>query len=214
MNKLCSIIAGGDFSPLHNIKKSDFIIACDKGYKYALKSKITPDLIVGDFDSCDILSKIDLGYDNIFNNSKIIKLNKEKDETDTMFAVKYAIEHNFEEIFFYCYLGGRFDHIIANIQAASYAMQKMNHCQVFDKNNEIHFIKNRKITIPKKDNCSLSLFSFSDCCKRVSIKNVKYPLNNANLNNYFPIGISNEWINDAEISVSSGILMIIISKLV
>jgi len=208
MNKLCSIISGGDFSSLDDIEKSDFIIACDKGYEYALESKIKPDLIVGDFDSCDVLSKIDS------NNSKIIKLNKEKDETDTMFAVKYAIEHEFDEIFFYCFLGGRLDHIIANIQAASYAMKKINHCKVFDKKNEIHFIRDYKIVIPKRKNCSLSLFSLSDCCTGVSINNVKYPLNNAILNNCFPIGISNEWINDAEISVCSGILMIVISRLI
>lgn len=213
MNKLCSIISGGDFSPIDGIEKSDFIIACDKGYKYALRSKIKPDLIVGDFDSCDVLSKIDFNYNNISNNSKIIKLNKEKDETDTMFAVKYAVEHGFDEIFFYCFLGGRFDHIIANIQAASYAMKKINHCKVFDEKNEIHFIRDYKMVIPKRKNYSLSLFSLSDCCTGVSINNVKYPLNNAILNNCFPIGISNEWINDAEISVSSGILMIVISKI-
>lgn len=213
MNKLCSIISGGNFSPLDDIKKSNFIIACDKGYEYALKSKITPDLIVGDFDSCNILPKIDLNHNNILNNSKIVKLNKEKDETDTMFAVRYAIEHDFNEIFFYCFLGGRFDHTIANIQAASYAMKKINYCKVFDEENEIHFIRDRKIIIPKRKNCSLSLFSLSDCCRGVSINNVKYPLYDATLNNCFPIGVSNEWINDAEIIVSSGILMIVISKL-
>lgn len=213
MSKLCSIISGGNFSPLDDIEKSDFIISCDKGYEYAMKAKVTPDLVVGDFDSCGILSKIDINNDNILSNCKIIKLNKEKDETDTMFAVRYAIEHGFDEIFFYCFLGGRFDHIIANIQAASYAMKKINHCKVFDNNNEIHFIRDHKIIIPKRKNCSLSLFSLSDCCKGVSVSNVKYSLNNSTLNNCFPIGISNEWINDAEISVSSGILMIVISKI-
>ena len=62
MSKLCSIISGGDFSSLDDIEKSDFIIACDKGYEYAIRSNIKPDLTVGDFDSCDILSKIDLNY--------------------------------------------------------------------------------------------------------------------------------------------------------
>ena len=49
------IIFGGQISEistevLNLITKNDFIICADKGYEFALKNKITPNIIVGDFD--------------------------------------------------------------------------------------------------------------------------------------------------------------------
>jgi len=35
MKRICSIISGGDYSLLTDIDKSEYIIACDKGYEYA-----------------------------------------------------------------------------------------------------------------------------------------------------------------------------------
>ena len=51
MKGLCAIISGGEYSPMDDIKAAEYIIACDRGYSYAKRSGIVPDLLLGDFDS-------------------------------------------------------------------------------------------------------------------------------------------------------------------
>ena len=202
MNK-CVIISGGEFESLEDISGADFIVACDKGYFYACKRNIVPSLIVGDFDS----------YDGMVDESlPVLRFQKEKDDTDTMIAVKYAIQHGFGEVQIRCGLGGRLDHTIANIQAGAYAVKYGLRASVIGRDTEIHILNNSSMTIPKKEGCCISLLSHSDICEGVSISGVKYPLNDAVLTNAFPLGISNEWIDDeAIVKCNRGILIIIIN---
>ena len=51
MKKTWAIVAGGKFSPLRDIEKCEYIIACDLGYEYLHREGLRPDLLVGDFDS-------------------------------------------------------------------------------------------------------------------------------------------------------------------
>lgn len=204
MEGFCSIVSGGEFSPLDGIKLSNFVISCDKGYEYISRYGFLPDLAIGDFDSYQ-------GF--IPKKIPIIKLPKEKDETDTMVAIKYAVNRGFKKIFLYCALGGRFDHVIANIQSSVWAAPYLEYLKILSKNEEIYFITNSKINIPKKKNYSISVFSATNECENVTIKNTKYTLNNYTLTNSFPLGVSNEWIDNAEISVGNGILMIVLSKI-
>ena len=203
--KKCVIISGGEYEPMENIGNSDFIIACDKGYSYACKSGIVPDLVVGDFDSFD---------GEINEKLPVIRFQREKDDTDTMIAVKYAVQHGFDEIQIRCALGGRLDHTLANIQAGVYAVKHGLKAYVIGKETEIYILSNSEMTIPRKENCSISLLSHSDTCEGVSAMGVKYTLRNAGLTNGFPLGISNEWIaEEVTVSVEKGILLTIVSKL-
>ena len=65
-------------------KDGDFVVCADKGYEFCKNADITPDLIIGDFDSC----QIDLPQD-----VKTIKLNPVKDDTDTLSCIKKALEY-------------------------------------------------------------------------------------------------------------------------
>ena len=59
----CVIISGGDYSPSVKIYTDDYIIACDRGYEYALRMGAEPDLVLGDFDSCSPETAEELGAD-------------------------------------------------------------------------------------------------------------------------------------------------------
>lgn len=202
--KTCAIISGGDFAPLSDIEKADFIIVCDKGYEYAKNSAIAPHLFIGDFDSfsgkvpCDIPT---------------VTLPTEKDETDTMAAVKYAVNHGFTDILLFCALGGRLDHLLGNLGAAAYAAKAGLAVKITDLNNEIYVLSNSKITLPKKDDFSISLISLTDKCESVSISGGKYPLRNAVLTSASTLGISNEWIDDITVSLGQGVLAIVMSRM-
>lgn len=205
MEKICSIISGGDFAPLTGIEKSDFIIACDKGLDYARKEGITPNLIVGDFDSFT---------GSLPDDIPILPLPVMKDDTDTMAAVRHAIDsHQFGKITLYCALGGRLDHLFANLQAGAFAASAGLTVEIIDENTQIIIMPPGELKLPPKKNYSLSLFSLSDTCLGVNISGAVYPLNDAEIRSTFPIGVSNQWVSDVTISFREGILMVILSRL-
>ncbi len=199
--KKCLIISGGDFSPILPQNTDTFIIACDKGYEYAKKSNIQPNLILGDFDSYE---------GSLPKDIKTITLPKEKDDTDTLYAVKYAIEKGYRKIELTCALGSRIDHTLGNIQCALYALSNGAHITISEQHEKIHFLQNGSLTLDKNQCYSVSVLSASEKCTGVSIKGAKYEIDNATITNTFPIGISNEWkSNTIEISVKIGVLIII-----
>lgn len=203
--KKCLIISGGDYTPIKGVKEDDFIIACDRGYEYARRDGITPMLIVGDFDSYS---------GDLPNDVHTIHLPCQKDDTDTMYAIKYAIDNGFNEIVIHCALGGRLDHTYANIQSAVYAAQRGIKVSITGENSHIFFLHNSRMYIKRQYDCSLSVFAASDHCSGVFINGTKYTLENGQLTNSFPLGISNEWeAGTAEICVHQGTLIIILSKL-
>ena len=81
MKQLCAIISGGQEDTLCGIEAADFIIACDRGYFYARNTGIRPYLLVGDFDSYRGALPADV---------PVLDLPVEKDDTDTMAAVRWA----------------------------------------------------------------------------------------------------------------------------
>ncbi len=201
----CVIVSGGECSPICT-GESDFVIACDRGYEYAKNAGIVPNLAVGDFDSYS---------GEIGPETPVRKFQCEKDDTDTMIAVRYAVEHGYRELAMFCALGGRFDHAYANLQAAAYAAENGLNVSIYGKDTEIYVLCNGKKLLPRREGYSLSLFSYSGHCQGVSAQGVKYSLNDAVLTSTFPIGVSNEWNSEqAAISVRDGILFIILSKLI
>lgn len=203
MKKICAIISGGDYSPLENIEKADFIIACDHGYEYAEKCGIVPDLFIGDFDSFSGRLPSDI---------PVLELPTEKDDTDTQAAVRYAVENGFDEIVLYCALGGRFDHTFSNIQSCAYAVEHGAGIRIISESDYLFFLSNSELRIPEKNGYSLSVFALSDECDSVCITGTKYTLENATVKFSQPIGVSNEWDGEAVIKAGSGILAVIISE--
>ncbi len=202
--KKCLLVSGGEFSPISDIDSYNLIIACDKGYEHCKKMKTIPDIVIGDLDSCTI--KID-------HDIKLKKLNPIKDDTDTISAVRYALSNGYDQIDICCAFGGRFDHSIANIQTAAFIMEHGAKTCITGKDTMLFSINNESISIPKKDNCYLSVFSLSNKSTGVSITGTKYEVSNITLTNTYPIGTSNEWANDnASISVENGMLIAVISK--
>ena len=74
-------------------------------------------------------------------------------------------------------------------------------------------LREGSLRLPRREGFSLSVFAVSDRC-RVSIHGTKYTLEDAEIRNHFPVGVSNEWAEDeAEIIAHEGTLLIMESKL-
>lgn len=206
--KKCLIAGGCEISNikwLQNISnRYDFIIAADKGYETLKKSGINIDIAIGDFDS--------LGY--VPDDVKVEKLEVEKDDTDIMSAVRYALNNGAKEIALIGGIGGRIDHTIANIQTLSFIAVNNATGILIDENNEVRGLLPGEYEFERRKGYSLSLFSLTDEVTGLCESGVKYPLENAVLTNLFPLGVSNEIIDEqAVISFEKGILLVCFSKL-
>ena len=104
MEKTCYIIGAGTITALP-IPNDAFVICADGGLAAAARFGVTPDLIVGDFDSLGLVPK----GENVFVHPS------EKDETDSFLALRLGLERGFRRFVFYGCLGGRLDLTLANI---------------------------------------------------------------------------------------------------
>jgi thiamine pyrophosphokinase len=181
----------------------DFVICADGGYAYARKENIIPDVIIGDFDSWQ---------GELPEDIKIIRFPIEKDDTDTLLCLKYGMEQGFLEFVIAGGMGGRIDHTVANLQCMSFAAEHGKKIWMIDSRNAVTIIDGCSIEIKKQEGRKLSLLSFSEECRGVSAKGVRYPLQNAVLKNDFPLGASNEFIAEtAEITCLFGKLLVCVS---
>lgn len=214
MEQACVILSGGAFTPLPREWKDAFLIACDKGYEYALRQDLTPDIILGDFDSyCGKLPDTSAAS-ACSKEQKVYRLPCEKDDTDTMYAVRMALDLGYRDLLISCGLGGRMDHLFANLQVCAFAASKGACCRIADESNEILVLEKGSVTLPAREGWSLSVYSLGDTCQGVTLKGTKYPLEQGTLTNTFPIGTSNEWTDaQAQISVEKGQLLIIQSRI-
>lgn len=215
MNKKCLIVSGGEFCPLEKTSNQfDYIIACDKGFEYCINLGLKPNIVLGDFDSISTDFKEHLTKINDCNDMQIQSFPPEKDDTDTMLAVKTALSKNYNDITILCGFGNRLDHAYANIQTAAYIVQNGGKAKIIGSSDILYAFQNCTQFFPKKDNHSLSVFSYTEKCTNVCISGAKYNLENAELKNTFPLGVSNEWKEEkVQISTGEGILIVIQSLL-
>lgn len=204
MKDRCVIIAGSPICADIFLEKGDYIMACDNGYSHAKARGIVPNIVLGDFDS--YVGKIERGIE-------ILRAPTEKDDTDTMLAVKLALSRGYTRFLLLGATKGRLDHQMANFTVCAYIAECGAECIMIDDDSEVYAIKNRKITLKRRENWSVTVLSHSDKSVGVTLTGLKYPLNNATVTNTLPIGVSNEFAEDeATVQVESGVLFVILSS--
>lgn len=208
MNRRCYIFSGGQRDSLEFLKSLDYsdsdIICCDAGYLAASELGLDITCIIGDFDT--------LGYVPD-EKCRVITFAKEKDDTDTVLAAREAVSRGYDEVIILNALGGRYDHVFANIQTLAFISKSIPNVRILSEITEIYILSDNSLTINKNGKDIISVFSYSDCCEGVSIRKTKYTLENGSLSSGYPIGACNEFLNDtADISVKKGTLLIILSK--
>lgn len=189
--------------------KYDIIIAVDKGLETIDYLKLQPQYVLGDFDSVN--TKILEKYKT--QNIKIIKLNPEKDLTDTHSAIDLALKLKSTEITILGAIGTRLDHTMANIHILKQALDKNIKAKIVNEKNEIELI-NKEIIIKKDDNYKyVSIIPLTTNVTGITIEGMKYIINDYTLSIGDSFGVSNEQIDkEAKISIKTGILVVIKSK--
>lgn len=212
MNTL--ILTGGQISKTflaNHLKKNkyDIIITADKGLESLEKLDLTPNYIIGDFDSVNktILNR----YKKLSVDIK--ELLPEKDFTDTEAALDIAIKKKSTKITIIGATGTRLDHILANIHILKKALDKNVEARIINSNNEIMLIKNEKEILKDDKYKYISLIPLTTSVEGITLKGFKYEIQNYTLKIGTSLGVSNEQIlPKAKITLKEGILIIIKSK--
>lgn len=206
----CVIFGGGEIKDYSYIRKllraDDFILAADRGYAHCQTMNVKPQLLLGDFDSYE--GQID-------ESCPVLTYPVEKDDTDTMLAIKVALEKGFTELLLVGMCGGRLDHTIANVQSVVYAAVHGARAAIVDEDVYITALcGGQSLSIPYREDFVFSVFAHTDVCKGVTLQNLYYPLENGELHNTFPLGVSNHFLpdKDATISLKEGIAVVICTR--
>lgn len=213
-NKNIIIISGGvctDRLIIDTLAKADnsFVIGVDRGSEVLDKLGITPDMVIGDFDSVD--SSIREKYTH---NSNAIFLNPIKDATDTHMAVLEAIKLCPKTVTILGATGGRLDHMMGNFALLKLCLDEGIKCTIIDEQNKITMIdKQMRINKQEQYGKYVSLIPFSDEVTGISLTGFAYELSDATMIKADTIGISNE-IREEEgfISIKTGYLMVMETK--
>lgn len=200
----CVIVGGAEIKnyPLvrQYIKPNDFYVYCDSGLYHQQELGRTPNLIVGDFDS----------HPEPNSTIETIVLPREKDDTDTVFAVKEALSRGYDEFLLIGVIGNRLDHSLGNVSILLYLDSQGKKGSILDDYSEMKLISDTSVSVP--DSFSFfSLLNISGTAKGVTIEDAKYPLQNAEITCEYQYGISNEVLPNktAKISVQNGKLLLI-----
>lgn len=196
----CIIFCAGGFDTLAEpIEPGDFIIAADGGLTHLQKISQKPDLILGDFDS--------LGYAP--NGASVFPV--EKDDTDSMLAVRRGLELGYRRFILYGALDGpRLDHTVANFQTLQFLADHGANGYLVGFDTAVTVVKDGSICFPARAEGIISLFCLGSDAKDVTIEGLKYTMTNGTLTAGFPLGVSNHFIGKkSRISVHNGSLLAI-----
>lgn len=210
------IISGGSIKDSFALsflqqKNPECVIAADKGMEFCYRNGIRPDVIVGDFDSAD--GEV-LSYFRGQEGVEIITLNPVKDDTDTEFAIRHAIEKGASTITVLGGTGSRIDHMLGNIELLGIGLASGIPIILQDSCNRVRMI-DRGITIDKAEQFGVyvSLIPYTAQVEHLYLRGFKYPLSDYCMTGFNSLGVSNEIVDErGEISFEKGILLVIESR--
>ena len=201
--KECVIFCAAECDGLARpIGQDAFVIAADGGLRHTQSLNITPNAVLGDFDS--------LGFcpegANVFP--------VEKDDTDAMLAVRLGLRRGCDEFLLYGSLDGpRLDHTVANFQTLQYLADHGGVGYLIGNTTMVTVVKNGKITFPAGCSGTVSVFCMGPDAVGVTETGLFYGIEDGVFTSGFPLGVSNHFTGKkAEISVKNGSLLVLWEK--
>ena len=200
--KRCFIFAAGSFYGLREAPKAgDVIIAADAGFRLCRELGLTPDLLLGDFDSMEEPKDFD----------HLIRVPVEKDDTDSMLAVREGLREGCTQFCLHGGTGGkRLDHTLANFQALLYLRRHGARGDLYDDDFCWTAIENETLTLERQVDWGIvSLFPQDGAAEGVTLTGLQYPLTDARLTPDVGLAVSNHFLAEqAVITVRKGALLV------
>ena len=196
----CVIFCAAEFDKLIcSLGPKDYIIAADGGLRHTQKLNLIPNEIIGDFDS--------LGF--VPEGANVFPV--EKDDTDTMLAVRRGLNQGYRCFLIYGGLDGpRLDHTVANFQTLHFLAEQEAFGILVGNTTMAAVIKDGCICFPEGNSGTVSVFCMGVDAQGVEIEGLYYPLKNGGLSSSFPLGVSNHFTGKtAHVSVRQGTLLVL-----
>ena len=196
----CIIFCAAGFDALAEpLAEDDFVIAADGGLEHVKKLGVTPDVVLGDFDS--------LGFTpegaNVFP--------VEKDDTDAMLAARRGLALGYQTFVLYGSLDGpRLDHTVANFQTLQFLADRGAAGYLAGCHTLVTVVKDGAISFPAGCSGTVSVFCLGADAEGVTLEGLYYPLRRGRLTAGFPLGVSNHFTGEpARISVEKGSILVL-----
>lgn len=199
------LVGGADLR--RRLRWAEMVICADGGLRAARRIRVRPDVAIGDFDSAaPALVKWARSAGAVMIPHPV-----EKDKTDAELALDYAIKRGAREIDFFGALGGRLDHLLANVELMI-AAEPRARLRIVDGKTEAFLVRGRTALDARRGDL-VSLLSLSRRSSGITTKGLKYPLRNATLRAGSTLGISNEIVSlPASVTVGAGRLLLVVTR--
>ena len=213
------IISGGnievdfalDFLKKHK-KEGDWLVAADKGLEFFLKTGLTPDAAVGDFDSLSEEGRVFLEG---LNRTEVIRLKPEKDDSDTQSAVNFCMDRGAEQITVLGGTGKRVDHLLANLGLLVLGKERGVRVNLVDSWNYMTLIESGTVLNRSAQfGHYVSFFSLGGDVPGLTLTGFKYPLTRHHLTAADSgLTVSNELTAlQASVTYDSGTLLMLMTR--
>lgn len=204
----CVILSGGDAprkSDLRaQLKDAALFIAVDGAADLLSRWDIVPHVIIGDMDTAAAGSLERL----VKHGASAVKLDREKNETDSEAAVDYALKSGADDILLLGATGGRFDHTMGNVAMLVRAARAGACCRIIDKTNEM-WAATGEHDVFGRIGQTVSIVPLTGDLS-VTASNLYYPLENLKLGVDASRGISNVILKSpAHLSILGGYALIV-----
>lgn len=197
------IIGAGDFSVRGLLPgPGDMLIAADGGFDSLHAFGIKPHVVLGDMDSITRLPK----------GVARLRFPEKKDLTDMALALAFAKARGFRHFRLYGATGGRLDHSLANLQTLAGLAKEGLDGMIVAPQATIYALSNGTRHFPPlRAGTVVSVFCQGDEALGVTLRGLKYPLTEARLDPFTPLGVSNEAVGQPfSVTVRQGVLLIML----
>jgi thiamine pyrophosphokinase len=179
----------------------------DRGVYLLLNASITPQFTYGDFDS---VSQDEREF--IEKNLKIAPVAPEKDETDLEIALLDLVKQGYTSVDIYGGTGGRIDHLFGNVYLLLHRDLADVKIRLIDELNHIQVLGEGYHTIDKAEGMEYVSFIPIYEGTKLTLKDLKYPLTEHELNIGSTLTISNEFNDERAVVETSRPIIMIQSK--
>lgn len=181
-------------------QEADLVLAADGGADRALACGVTPDAVIGDLDSVSAETRRQLGEE------KFVFVNNQNN-TDLEKALDYLAERGCKECMICGFAGGRLDFTLGNFLSVYPYVKQMDICFAGPGWKIYPLAAGRKFACKKGARVSLIPLKM---CTGVTLKGLKYPLENAHLSwEHAGRSLSNQTTGkEFQISLKTGYMLV------
>lgn len=204
---VCHVVCAGPGQQTEvDAQTGDFVIAADGGFRTCKEAGIVPDLLIGDFDS---LAQGDCPADCC----PCVRLPVEKDDTDTIAALKEGLRRGFMRFELHAALGGDVGHELANLQALLFLREHGAHATLHGQGQRVVAVapQDGEVMLQTVPGMRVSVFAFGADAHGVCERGLKWELEDADLVQAFPLGVSNEALGTRiRLRVGAGMILVVL----